>query len=232
MREELYAHIVAIYDEELERTGDEDMALDEACRRFGEPGSLTPELQGSVLRIERVLARIDMLVCRRKHETLPRHALRMVGTCLLGYLVFTAVTLTTAHLLAVAGVGPSTGNLAVNLALRLRMLASLGVFFLVNTGVFTLIGYAMRSQLEAGLLRPRSIVAAGGFCVLAALTAFFTGWGLLLTMSGIDAATSLALLPRWLLLAGLTPLGFAAVCRLAAIEVVRSRPWTSLEIDE
>jgi len=232
MREELYAHIVSIYDEELRRTGDEDVALDEACRRFGEPDSLTTELQGSVPWIECVVARIDALARRRKHETLLHHALRMVGACLLCYMVLATVTLGTSHLLAVAGVGPSTGNLSTHLVLRLRTLASLGGFFLVNVGVFTLIGYAMRSQMEEGLLRPRSIIAAGGFCLLAALTAFVTAWGFLLSMPGIDAATGLALLPRWLVLAGLTPLGFAAVCRLAAIEVVRSRPWTSLEIDD
>ena len=76
-----------------------------------------------------------------------------------------------------------------------------------------------------------AILAAAGFCVLAALTVFFTGWAFLLSLP-IDPALRLDLAPRWLLLAGLTPLGFAVVSRIAATEVLRSRPWILLDIDD
>ena len=54
MREELLAHLWAIYDEELGRLGDEEAALREAKQRFGHPAGLSGELQKSVPFLERV----------------------------------------------------------------------------------------------------------------------------------------------------------------------------------
>ena len=48
MREELYAHIVSIFQEEHEWTGDENMAITNALCRFGELSDLTTELQATV----------------------------------------------------------------------------------------------------------------------------------------------------------------------------------------
>ena len=92
MREELYAHITSIYEEELQRTGDEDAAIEGACRRFGEPADLTAGLQAGIPWTERVFARTDALVRRREHETALRHGFRMAGTCLLFYVLLCVVT--------------------------------------------------------------------------------------------------------------------------------------------
>jgi hypothetical protein len=48
MREELLAHLLAIFEEEAEKLGDEQTALDMAKRRFGDPKELSRELQASV----------------------------------------------------------------------------------------------------------------------------------------------------------------------------------------
>jgi hypothetical protein len=48
MREELLAHLVAIFDEEAQRLGDEQAALEQAKRRFGDPRELTPQFQQAV----------------------------------------------------------------------------------------------------------------------------------------------------------------------------------------
>src|SRR5581483_3173446 len=48
MREELLAHLTAIYDEELTRLHDPDAALREAVTRFGNPAELARELQDSI----------------------------------------------------------------------------------------------------------------------------------------------------------------------------------------
>jgi ATP-dependent Clp protease ATP-binding subunit ClpC len=45
MREELLDHLMTTYEEELERSGDEQAALVQARRRFGDPGDLTKELR-------------------------------------------------------------------------------------------------------------------------------------------------------------------------------------------
>lgn len=52
MREELLAHLVSIFEEELGRLGDEQAALDQAKQRFGDPKELTSQLQESVSRWE------------------------------------------------------------------------------------------------------------------------------------------------------------------------------------
>jgi hypothetical protein len=53
MREELLAHLMAIFDEEAERLGDEQAALEQAKQRFGDPGELTTQLQQAVPRWDR-----------------------------------------------------------------------------------------------------------------------------------------------------------------------------------
>jgi len=53
MREELLAHLVAIFEEEEEDGGDEQAALEQTKQRFGGPGELTGELQQTVTRRDR-----------------------------------------------------------------------------------------------------------------------------------------------------------------------------------
>jgi hypothetical protein len=55
IREELLAHVVAVYDAELETLGDEQAALEATCRRFGVADELESQLQGSVPPLERWL---------------------------------------------------------------------------------------------------------------------------------------------------------------------------------
>ena len=53
MREELLAHLAAIFEEEAGKLGDEQAALDQAKRRFGDPQELTEQLQQAVPRGDR-----------------------------------------------------------------------------------------------------------------------------------------------------------------------------------
>ena len=48
MREELLAHLMAIFEEERQKVGDEQVALDQAKRRFGNPQELTGQIQETV----------------------------------------------------------------------------------------------------------------------------------------------------------------------------------------
>jgi ATP-dependent Clp protease ATP-binding subunit ClpC len=50
MREEMLAHLTAIYEEEIETHGDERIAFERAKLRYGDPGRLSQELQSSVPR--------------------------------------------------------------------------------------------------------------------------------------------------------------------------------------
>ena len=47
MRRELLAHVVAVFEEEVARDGDEGLALDRTVQRFGSPVELAGQLQES-----------------------------------------------------------------------------------------------------------------------------------------------------------------------------------------
>jgi len=57
MREELLAHLLAVYEEEAERLGDERAAQRAARRRFGNSMELGRQLQASVPSFERILSK-------------------------------------------------------------------------------------------------------------------------------------------------------------------------------
>ena len=86
MREELLAHLTAIFVEEQQRLGDEAAALAATRERFGDPAELTAELNRSVGRWERFAAavehwerRVDQAVSMKKDEPLSRYALRSLA---------------------------------------------------------------------------------------------------------------------------------------------------------
>jgi hypothetical protein len=61
MREELLAHLLAIFEEEVQRVADEQAALDQAKRRFGDTGELTRQLQQAVPRCDRARSILENL---------------------------------------------------------------------------------------------------------------------------------------------------------------------------
>src|SRR5688572_14764353 len=76
MREELLAHLSAIYQEEQQRVADEQSALAAALERFGQPSELTRELNRSVGFEERLSCRLDFWAGTRKDESLWQLVLR------------------------------------------------------------------------------------------------------------------------------------------------------------
>ena len=72
MREELLAHLTAIYDEELSRLSDPDAAWATAAERFGMPAELTCELQRSLSWSERVSYYVERWTGWRPPETANR----------------------------------------------------------------------------------------------------------------------------------------------------------------
>jgi hypothetical protein len=77
MREELLAHLGAIYDQELTRLHDPAAALEAAADRFGDPAELSHELQNSLPAHERVNYFIERLVGYRAPESAPHFSFRM-----------------------------------------------------------------------------------------------------------------------------------------------------------
>jgi ATP-dependent Clp protease ATP-binding subunit ClpC len=77
MREELFAHLSAIFEEELARSSDPDAALAQAVRRFGEPHELARELDRSLPIHERLSALVERWVQYRAPESAARYSLRL-----------------------------------------------------------------------------------------------------------------------------------------------------------
>ncbi len=64
MREELLAHLTAIFAEEAKTLGDEQAALAQAKRRFGDPRELTTQLQQAVPRWDRCRSILEKMGCQ------------------------------------------------------------------------------------------------------------------------------------------------------------------------
>ena len=64
MREELLAHLVAIFEEEAGRLGDEQAALEQAKQRFGDPRELTGQIQQTVPWLDRCRSILENMGCQ------------------------------------------------------------------------------------------------------------------------------------------------------------------------
>jgi hypothetical protein len=91
MREELLAHVTAIFVEEHQQLRDETAALAKSCGRFGNPAELTAELNRSVGSWQRLAAVgehserwLDKTIAKKKDESLSRYAMRsLIATTVL-----------------------------------------------------------------------------------------------------------------------------------------------------
>jgi hypothetical protein len=98
IREELLAHLTAIFEEEAKHG--EQVALDQAKRRFGNPRELTGELQQSVSQWEPFLYFIENFICFRAGESVLRHAARVA---VLPYMWFAIMCLLVPSVLLIRG---------------------------------------------------------------------------------------------------------------------------------
>jgi hypothetical protein len=64
MREELLAHLIAVFEEEAARLGDERLALEKTEQRFGSSDELTNQLQESITPTGRLGWIVDHVWCR------------------------------------------------------------------------------------------------------------------------------------------------------------------------
>ena len=77
MREELLAHLAAIYDQEQARLHDPAAALEAAAQRFGKPADLSAELELALPAHERINHFVERFVGYRAPESAARFSLRM-----------------------------------------------------------------------------------------------------------------------------------------------------------
>ena len=89
MREELLAHLSAIYQEELERLNDPIAALEASTRRFGDPAELSRELQTAVPIGEKIDWYIEHWLGWRAPESVVHMMLR---TSFVSFVLIVAIT--------------------------------------------------------------------------------------------------------------------------------------------
>ena len=85
MREELLAHLTAIYDEEMAKLNDSAAALAETNRRFGDSGKLAHELEISLPWSERISFAVERHFGWRAPESAARYCVRLginFGICM------------------------------------------------------------------------------------------------------------------------------------------------------
>jgi ATP-dependent Clp protease ATP-binding subunit ClpC len=77
MRDELFAHLTGIYEQEVARLKSPALALEQAARRFGEPAELTGELECALPAYERFSRLIERWMLYRAPESAARYSLRL-----------------------------------------------------------------------------------------------------------------------------------------------------------
>jgi ATP-dependent Clp protease ATP-binding subunit ClpC len=208
IREELLAHVSAVFEEEATRLGNEQAALERTAQRFGNPAELTGQLQMSVPMSD-FLQRFLEGMALRTDESLLRRAVR-----------FAVVTF---FVCAVFLLPPLSVQRRV-IAWPLIMACAITVFY------FAFHSDLMRQALDLDgakgrLWRRAAVVAAALSFLISGVTI-----GLVLTFSG-DGRSSLTDVLPLLPAAVLTPVAFVVPVDCFAAELRAHREWMSLPIN-
>ncbi|MBC8353756.1 MAG: hypothetical protein H8E66_17290 [Planctomycetes bacterium] len=229
MRNELYAHILDIYEEELSQAKDERAALDATMSRFGPPHNLTTELQQTVSWLEQREGMLDKWLIRRSTENELQHAGRLATSYLL--LCPSVVLLAAGVTWGMALLGHTEKGFIDIASDMFRYGLSVLVLFSIQIFAFTLIGTRIYRQMERSRW-PKSPTNAVLLSIFSTFFVLASGWLLHLVMTGSPHESFTLLFPRWLAFATLMPfavIGFAMAVRK---ETAVAAPWTGLPIED
>jgi len=208
MREELLAHISAVFEEEAARLGDEQAAIERTAQRFGNPAELTGQLQMSVPTSDFLQRFLEGMALRTDEPTL-RRAVR-----------FAVVTffVCAVYLLPAFFVQIRPTEWAVILAFQ-----TTAFYFAFHSDL-------MRQALDLDgatgrLWRRAAVIAASSSFLISGVTI-----GLGLTFSG-DVRSNLTDVLPLLPAAVLTPVAFVVPVDCFAAELRSHREWMSLQIN-
>lgn len=219
MREELLAHLVGTFDEELARLGDEQSALCATKRRFGDPEELSSQIQAGVSRWARLQSVLDKVQRYRRGESL----LHFAGRCVVLNLLWYPIMILFALPLLLFGRSIEFATVA-RFFLVMTMVQSVLMFFLEAGGK-----QMARAMYSAAPRRPWRKIVVSSLASLAVfpLTTVLIYGGLL-----IDLSTSLFYLRMSCYLAPLAPVLLIGVASCMAEEIRHEGEWGSLQIDE
>jgi ATP-dependent Clp protease ATP-binding subunit ClpC len=209
MREELLAHVSAVFEEEEARLGDEQAALEWTAQRFGNPAELTGQLQASVPTSD-FLQRFLEGMALRTDESMLRRAVRFAVVMFFVCVVFLLPPLSVQR--------------------RVYYEWSLIMAFAITVFYFAIHSDLMRQALgldgaTGRLWRRATVVAAASSFLISGVTI-----GLVLTLSG-DVRSSLTDVLPLLPATVLTPVAFVVPVNCFAVELRSHREWMSLQIN-
>lgn len=220
MREELLAHLTAIYDEELSRHSDPDAAWRTAAERFGAPAGLTCELERALSWSERVGYFVERWVGWRPPETANRWMAR--------------VAIQSAALFALMNVGAAAvmiSNFGWSESVWIGMRPLLVVLMLLPVLLFVLGAayFQMRNSVYGAFGSRRSNFVAGGMAMLMGLSVFAALFAFVpLTYRGFAGRSDLI---QICLTALATPLFALAIVRSVGRQEIRDALWACMDID-
>ncbi len=213
MREELLAHVTAVFEEEAARLGNEAAALDRTGQRFGNPKELTIPLQESVPAGDRIARFLE----GRPGESALRAAVRLAGlSTALALIIFVALLFAGAAL----NVWPTEALLLCVSSLLALPLYLFSLAFLADWMRQALYGPAGRSWLKVALV-------AVGWWLLTLLV--LAGLPLLhgIRPSDSDHVVAVVMATSWV---G-NPLLPFCLAHSSAVRIRDHREWASLRIE-
>ncbi len=217
IREELLAHLVSSYDEELARLGDEQKAVEQSRRRFGDAEEIKAELQHNVSVNDRLCYWMDRMRLEPRESSLHFFGKHFLLACL----VYAAT------MLLMLLLQEDTRRLS-ELGVALRIFAAVGVVMWLAGSLFVWLSNRI------GRVPPGS--DAGRFWPLAAryylpallifpLAMIATYWGL-----GHPAPPAIALASAGLA-SPFAPLALKLMSRQAAEDIRHDEEWASLHVE-
>lgn len=218
MREELLAHLVAIFEEESQRLRNDQAALAEAKSRFGNPQELTAQLQETVPRWNRLARLAEIGAFRGPHESWPHFAGRMTAlTC----------SLSAAALLVFLPLVYPFGRPG-EIALRGYVLLCVALLAIpLTVGMVLLMEGMYRALYRNPSCRSWRLATIYGLASLPFFPLLAFAWYSSLTG---DLATSLRQFGFAWCFAPLSPVLFALLAQRGAEEARHHEEWESLEI--
>ena len=217
MREELYAHLLAIQAEEAVQGGTEDEILRRSIERLGPPDQLTPDLQRSLSWHERHETRMNRWLGRRPADT--------------PLTLATRISLSMFILVGVAFTVALTGRALAGTMRPMPYGAALGLvaLFTIDSFVLTVLAAWCGERVDPPTLpvwrQKRAWLAAltGGVCVS------LVGLGVMaIACGGWDIPLSAR--RHWALLGSVTVVGFLSTLSLYQLERRRLSEWETLEL--
>jgi DNA-binding MarR family transcriptional regulator len=222
MREELLAHLSAIYEQELTKLGNPQAALQAAAQRFGEPSELAQDLQIALPGHERISYFIERFVAYRAPESAARYSFRMA--------VHTFVLL--AAVLGIVTVGLCVRYGWVDeVKVVLRAMAVIALLTPFAQYVIWLAYIKMRDAMWGAFGSRKSLVRVLSLGVLTTATAaVYLAVITLATHLSLGAAFRAAGTIAWMSVLG--TIALATLARLSGSSEIRDTLWALLDIRE